>query len=128
MRKSPFFEVPESRIIAENELTFALFDKFPISPGHTLIVTKREIETWWDTTEQERIAILDLLNVVKAFLDTHFYPNGYNVGFNAGKSAGQTVAHFHLHVIPRFTGDSEDPRGGIRQIFPTKARYWDSDE
>ena len=67
--------------------------------------------------------MVDLLNVVKEQLDAEFHPDGYNVGFNAGEAAGQTVAHLHLHVIPRYKGDVEDPRGGIRHVIPGKGNY-----
>lgn len=112
--------------LASNEFAFAIPDGFPVSPGHTLIVPKREVATWFDASPEEQIAIMSLLNEVKQQLDGIHHPDGYNVGFNAGEAAGQTVMHLHLHVIPRYWGDLPDPRGGIRHVIPEKAAYWES--
>jgi diadenosine tetraphosphate (Ap4A) HIT family hydrolase len=104
-------------------MAFAIRDAFPVSPGHTLIVPRRLVATWFDASVDERAALVDLLDVVKQQLDAELHPDGYNVGFNAGEAAGQTVAHLHLHVIPRYRGDVEDPRGGIRHVMPGKGNY-----
>jgi diadenosine tetraphosphate (Ap4A) HIT family hydrolase len=109
--------------VASNRLAFAIRDAFPVSPGHTLIVPRRLVATWFDASVDERAAIVELLDVVKQQLDAELHPDGYNVGFNAGEAAGQTVAHLHLHVIPRYRGDVEDPRGGIRHVMPGKGNY-----
>ena len=107
-----------------------------------LIIPRRHVASWFDATREEQLAILDLADQVKADLDAHgiprfepgtqntapgtgLRPDGYNLGLNIGAAAGQTIVHLHLHVIPRFEGDSPDPRGGVRWIFPDKARYWD---
>jgi diadenosine tetraphosphate (Ap4A) HIT family hydrolase len=128
MNTSPFLGVPAERIIASNDLAIALHDLYPISPGHTLIVTKRVIETWWDATPEEKLALVALLDVVKELLDAEYRPDGYNVGFNAGEIAGQTVPHLHVHLIPRYIHDVPDPRGGIRHVIPAKAQYWSDHE
>lgn len=94
-----------------------------MNPGHTLVVPFREIATWFDATVEEQHAILDLVRVVKKQLDDELRPDGYNVGFNAGRAAGQTVPHLHVHVIPRFDGDTSDPRGGVRHVIPGKGNY-----
>lgn len=86
-------------------------DAFPVSRGHTLVITMRRIPTWWEATDAERLAVLDLVSAVKAWLDEELHPDGYN----AGEVAGQTVPHLHVHVIPHFLGDVVDPRGGVRQ-------------
>ena len=118
---SPFFDRAP---IAENELAFAIEDAFPVTPGHSLVIPKREIATWWDATQAERDAIMRLVERVKAQLDTRDpRPDGYNVGFNAGAAAGQTVMHLHVHVIPRYLGDVPDPRGGVRHVIAPKANY-----
>ncbi len=109
--------------MASNDLAFALRDNFPVSPGHTLVVPRRLVATWFEATRQEQVAILDLVDVVKTALDAELMPDGYNVGFNAGLAAGQTVMHLHLHVIPRFTGDVADPRGGVRHVMPGRGNY-----
>jgi hypothetical protein len=76
-------------------------------------------------TAAERLAILELLDRAKAMLDAEYAPDGYNIGINDGAAAGQTVMHLHVHLIPRYKGDMDDPRGGGRWIFARKAAYWD---
>ena len=99
-------------------------DGFPISPGHTLIIPKRHVASFFELTAEERSGLLALLDEAKADLDREFSPQGYNIGVNDGKAAGQTIAHVHIHLIPRFAGDRPDPRGGVRWIVPEKADYW----
>ena len=120
---SVFLQIPESARVASNELAFAIRDRFPVSPGHTLVITRRVVPDWFAATPAERDAVMALVDVVKAGLDEELAPDGYNVGFNAGAAAGQTVPHLHVHVIPRFAGDVEDPRGGVRYVVPDKANY-----
>jgi diadenosine tetraphosphate (Ap4A) HIT family hydrolase len=121
---SPFLRHPPTTWVASNQLAFAIPDSFPVSPGHTLIVTRRVVPTWFETTHDERLAILELLDHVKALLDRRTpAPAGYNVGFNAGLAAGQTVMHVHVHVIPRYPGDVPDPRGGVRHVIPGRGNY-----
>jgi diadenosine tetraphosphate (Ap4A) HIT family hydrolase len=121
---SPFLERPSSDHLAANALAFAIRDAFPVSPGHTLIITRRQVATWFDATPEEHAAVIALVSVVKEQLDASHRPDGYNVGFNAGEAAGQTVGHLHVHVIPRYRGDRADPRGGVRWVIPDKADYW----
>jgi diadenosine tetraphosphate (Ap4A) HIT family hydrolase len=122
--RCPFCDIEPGRVIASNEEAFAIRDGFPISPGHTLIITRRHIGSFFDLDLAERSAMLDLLETQKRNLDCELHPAAYNIGINDGKSAGQTVPHLHIHLIPRFEGDSDDPRGGVRWIVPQKARYW----
>jgi diadenosine tetraphosphate (Ap4A) HIT family hydrolase len=122
--ESPFLARPEAAHVAANALAFAIRDAFPVSPGHTLVVTRRLVETWFDATAEEQAAVMALVNAVKAALDESHRPDGYNVGFNAGAAAGQTVPHLHVHVIPRYRGDRADPRGGVRWVLPERADYW----
>ena len=110
-------------IIAENELSIAFYDSFPVSDGHTLIIPKRHAETYFDLTKEEMASMLELSKEVKAILDKKYKPDGYNVGFNVGEYGGQTVMHCHMHVIPRYKGDIENPRGGIRKIIKMKTNY-----
>jgi diadenosine tetraphosphate (Ap4A) HIT family hydrolase len=123
-RLSPFEQIPPEHWIASNDTAFAVLDAFPVSAGHSLVITKRRIATWWESTEMERRDVMALVDLVKARLDAELRPEGYNVGFNAGDAAGQTVPHLHVHVIPRFTGDGEDPRGGIRNVIPESDEAW----
>jgi len=120
----PFCTLGAERIVFENERAAVIRDAFPVSPGHTLIIPKRHVGSFFDVTADEREAMLALLDSAKLGLDAAFHPDGYNVGINDGAAAGQTVPHVHLHLIPRYAGDSEDARGGVRWIFPQKAKYW----
>lgn len=120
---SPFVAVPESDWLASNEVAFALADAYPVTPGHSLVVPRRLIGTWWDAAAEERSGLWALVDVVKERLDADYRPDGYNVGFNAGPAAGQTVGHLHIHVIPRHAGDVVDPRGGIRNVMPGRGNY-----
>ncbi|MFZ5476841.1 MAG: HIT family protein [Myxococcota bacterium] len=122
--KSPFLTRPTSDHVASNDLAFAIRDGFPVSPGHTLVVTRRLVATWFEATPEEQAAVMALVDEVKRQLDESHRPDGYNVGFNAGDAAGQTVPHLHVHVIPRYRGDRADPRGGVRWVLPDKADYW----
>lgn len=122
---SPFLAVPEKERIASNDLAFAVFDQFPVSVGHSLVVTKRVVPTWFDATAAEQTAMMGLVAEVRSRLDATLdpKPDGYNVGFNSGDAAGQTVPHVHVHVIPRYRGDVPNPRGGIRHVIPGKGNY-----
>ncbi len=120
---SVFLERDRKSWIAHNALAFAIWDGFPVSKGHALVITKRVVETWFDATADERLALMALVDEVKGLIDEANAPDGYNVGFNAGAAAGQTVMHLHVHVIPRYTGDVADPTGGVRGVIADKANY-----
>ena len=120
----PFCSLPDSRIIAGDERAVVIRDGFPVSPGHTLIIPRRHVASFFDTTIEERASLFALLEEQKVILEREFRPDGYNIGINDGAAAGQTVPHLHLHLIPRYQGDSPDPRGGLRWVLPEKASYW----
>ncbi|NLE79673.1 MAG: DEAD/DEAH box helicase family protein [Rhodococcus sp.] len=120
---SVFLEIDQVEWIASNELAFAIRDRFPVSPGHSLVIPRRVVTHWWEASLEEQQAILELVDRVKLRLDAESAPDGYNVGFNAGTAAGQTVPHLHVHVIPRFDGDMSDPRGGVRHVIPARVNY-----
>lgn len=120
---SPFLAVPAEQHLAGSDLCFALRDAHPVSPGHALVIPRREIVTWFEATPEEWRAALDLVDALKDTLDRELQPDGYNVGFNAGEAAGRTVFHAHLHVIPRFDGDVEDPTGGVRHAVVGRGHY-----
>jgi diadenosine tetraphosphate (Ap4A) HIT family hydrolase len=119
----PFCEVEPRRVIASNELALALRDGYPVSPGHTLVVPLRHVASWFETTPEEQRALMALLETVKAELDEALHPAGYNIGVNVGEAAGQTVDHVHVHLIPRFPGDVDDPTGGVRLVIPERGNY-----
>ncbi|MDA9655802.1 HIT family protein [Alphaproteobacteria bacterium] len=109
--------------IAENDLAFAIYDGFPVSIGHTLIIPKREVPDIFDLSDKEYQSCFDLLRNVRKFLEKEFNPDGFNVGINSGEVAGQTIFHAHIHLIPRYKGDVAKPRGGIRNVIPNKGDY-----
>ena len=112
------------RIIAENELCFAIRDGFPVTDLHTLVIPKRHVADYFDLYQPELNAIHDLLaNQKESIMHEDKSVTGFNVGINAGKSAGQTVFHVHVHLIPRRDGDVEEPRGGVRGVIPNKQSY-----
>lgn len=119
-----FCSLYPSRIILSNYHAMAIYDAFPISPGHTLVISKRHIVSLFEANKEEREAIFDLLEQVKLDLMRKYTPDGFNIGINDGVAAGQTINHLHIHLIPRYAGDIEEPRGGVRWIFPKKAAYW----
>lgn len=116
------FCAPQSPII-QNRLAFAIFDRFPVTPGHMLIITKRHVADFFAASMKERQAINDLLEKAKIWLEQEYRPDGYNVGVNCGETAGQSVMHVHIHLIPRYKGDIENPRGGVRGVIPEKRIY-----
>ena len=121
----PFCALPRDRILFESELALCFRDGFPVSPGHTLIIPRRHVASFFEITDTERTDLMSLLAAARAELESQFHPAGYNVGINDGAAAGQTVAHLHIHLIPRYAGDRDDPRGGVRWVIPDKAVYWD---
>ena len=125
MKPCPFCTLPPERIIDSNDLALVIRDGYPVSPGHTLVIPKRHLGSWFEITQAEQQALLELLARAKAVLETEFKPDGYNIGINDGPTAGQTVPHLHMHLIPRYKGDQEDPRGGVRWIIPEKSKYWE---
>lgn len=114
----PFCAIKENKdFLFENDFAYALLDNFPVSNGHALIISKRHAKTFFDLSQEEIIAFHQLSIKVKQYLDEKYHPVGYNVGFNCGEKAGQTVMHCHMHIIPRYDGDCDNPRGGIRKIL-----------
>ena len=105
--------------IAENELAFVIYDSFPVSKGHVLIIPKRHFAGYFDATPDEILSFYSLANKIKELLDDEYKPDGYNIG----KAAGQTIFHLHIHMIPRYKGDVENPRGGIRKLKRPLVEY-----
>ena len=110
-------------ILVENASGIAVFDKHPVSPGHVLIIPKRHATTVYDLTDQEYADCFQLARDVRPILQEKFNPDGFNIGANCGEAAGQSVWHAHIHVIPRYKGDNPNPKGGVRNVLPLKARY-----
>ena len=120
----PFCQLDAACIVFSDDVTLVIRDAFPVSPGHTLIIPRRHVGSFFELTPPERARMFELLTQAKAELDGTLQPDGFNIGINDGAAAGQTVPHLHLHLIPRYRGDAPDPRGGVRWVLPAKAKYW----
>ncbi|MGQ0546492.1 MAG: HIT family protein [Betaproteobacteria bacterium] len=118
-----FCNTSSEKLVVENALAQAVYDTYPVSPGHTLIIPRRHAVTIWDLTPEEYAACFELVRKSKDILELRHRPDGFNVGANCGVFAGQSVMHAHIHLIPRYRGDVADPRGGVRNVVPHKAHY-----
>ncbi|MDQ3691168.1 MAG: HIT family protein [Chloroflexota bacterium] len=116
--------IAEEDIIIKDRLAFAIADAFPLTPGHSLVVPRRHEPDFFALSTEERSAMLALAVELRSVLSDQYGFQDLNLGLNNGPAAGQTVPHAHLHVIPRYEGDSPDPRGGVRWMFPDRAAYW----
>ena len=123
MPECPFCNIEPNRIIEKSKLSLAFFDKFPVSVGHTLIIPKRHESSYLNLTSEEKLDIEKLTISVINYLKMKFSPDGFNIGINIGKAAGQTILHSHIHIIPRYDGDIDDPTGGVRGVIPDKQKY-----
>ena len=110
-------------LLSESATTVAFFDGYPVSPGHTLIIPKRHVANYFDLTETEQNSLWNMVNHCKEILTSRFHPDGFNVGINVGETAGQSVFHVHIHLIPRYKGDVENPKGGVRGVIPRNQKY-----
>jgi len=120
----PFCNLDISNALLVNDHAFAFLDGFPVTPGHCLIVPKRHIVSFFEATGEEQAALFELVAGMRQLQLAQRSPDGFNIGINDGPAAGQTVMHLHIHLIPRYLGDSEDPRGGVRWVMPKTAPYW----
>jgi len=124
MNDCVFCNLDESRIEIENDLALSFKDLYPVTNGHTLVIPKRKVQSFFDLTEEETTAIFELLYLQKEDLKNKDSSiTGFNIGINDGEDAGQTIMHCHIHLIPRRSGDMEDPRGGVRGVIPEKQSY-----
>jgi diadenosine tetraphosphate (Ap4A) HIT family hydrolase len=122
--KCPFCNPIADEIVVRNDLCYARWDKYPVSQGHLLVIPFRHTPDFFSMTDAERRATVDLIGECKKIIEeTSPTPDGYNIGFNVGEAGGQTVMHCHCHVIPRYAGDVENPRGGVRGVVPGKRGY-----
>lgn len=107
----------------EGDCFFIIKDKYPVSDGHLLIVSKAERVDFFDLSEEEQRTFPQLILKAKELIEQNYSPEGYNIGMNCGVVAGQTVMHFHCDVIPRYIGDMEKPQGGIRHCIRGRGYY-----
>jgi len=113
----------DRELILESDTVFAIFDKFPVSKGHALIIPKRHCADYFDLSTEEQVNCFDLLNKVQKLISAQFKPDGFNIGVNVNEAGGQTIPHVHIHLIPRYKGDIANPEGGIRGVIPGKKEY-----
>jgi diadenosine tetraphosphate (Ap4A) HIT family hydrolase len=120
---SVFLDFPEERILFRGNHFFIVYDGYPVSDGHCLIISNEVKETYFDLSDGEIADLHKMILKAKEIIEETRNPDGYNIGMNCGRPAGQTVMHFHCHLIPRYVGDMEDPRGGVRGVIPSKQSY-----
>ena len=118
-----FSKIQQDRIIYKGINFFLIKDAYPVSPGHILIISNEEKVDYFQLDDKERVELTDLIHKAKEIIEKEYKPDGYNIGMNCGESAGQTVMHFHCHIIPRYKGDMENPRGGVRHCVAGKGLY-----
>jgi diadenosine tetraphosphate (Ap4A) HIT family hydrolase len=118
-----FTEIEQERIIYKDEYFFIIKDGFPVNPGHLLIISNEVRKDFFELTDNEKQQLSKTIIKAKEIIKQEFKPDGYNIGMNCGETAGQTVSHFHCHLIPRYKGDMDNPRGGVRHVIPTKGKY-----
>lgn len=119
----PFCDPDSERILWRDENVYIIRDLYPVSPSHSLIVPFRHFQSVFEASDEELNSIVKALKFRKEQLEDTLAADGYNIGVNDGFSAGQTIPHLHVHLIPRFERDVEDPRGGIRGVIPEKKLY-----
>lgn len=113
----------QADVVTKFKHCYAMKDKYPVSKGHILIIPYEHTENWFTASEEVRINMIEAVHEIKRLLDVEYEPDGYNIGLNCGIAAGQTVMHLHMHLIPRYEGDMEDPKGGVRGVIPSKQKY-----
>lgn len=120
----PFCQVrDEHAVLLENSECRAILDAFPVTPGHALIIPRRHIANYFDLTVKEQQYLWTMVGECKQYLQNCYHPDGFNIGINIGNAAGQTIPHVHIHLIPRYTGDTPSPKGGVRGVIPSKQSY-----
>jgi len=120
---SVFSNIPEDLHLYRSTRFFIIEDKYPVSPGHLLIISRDEKLDYFKLTDEEKKELTELISKASQLIEEKYNPDGYNIGMNCGEVAGQTVMHFHCHVIPRYKGDMDDPRGGVRHSVIGKGYY-----
>jgi ATP adenylyltransferase len=113
----------DRELVTESAMVYAIFDKYPVAKGHTLIIPKQHVTNYFDLSDRAKTACWMVVDRVKILLTQNFQPDGFNLGINIGSAAGQTVPHVHIHLIPRYTGDVNNPTGGIRNVIPGRGDY-----
>ena len=118
-----YLEIPKNRIMYQGQFFFVIRDKYPVSPGHSLIISNSLKKDYFDLSTEERKNLDEVILITTNLIENEFAPNGYNIGMNCGEAAGQTIFHFHCHIIPRYKGDMSNPKGGVRHCINGKGYY-----
>lgn len=118
-----FLAISKDKILHKDEHFFIIKDSFAVSPGHLLIISNKLHKDYFELSNEEKINLYKTINTAKAIIENEYNPDGYNIGMNCGEASGQTIFHFHCHIIPRYKGDIENPRGGVRGVIPNKMNY-----
>ena len=120
---SVFQHIAPDKILFQNSCFFIIKDSYPVSPGHLLIISIRPVIDFFQLNPSEQQNLSASIVAAKQIIEQTQQPDGYNIGMNCGAAAGQTVLHFHCHVIPRYSGDMPNPRGGVRHCVAGKGDY-----
>lgn len=124
LKQCPFCVIStDHEILAENKTALAFYDRYPVTRGHTLIISKRHVASYFDLQQDELDNINQLSFACRKILKEKYSPQGFNLGVNVGEAAGQSIFHCHIHLIPRYTGDVANPRGGVRGVIPERQNY-----
>lgn len=107
----------------QGEFGFVSWDRHPVNKGHFLVIPHRHFADYFDINEAERNELWALVEAGKKIAEEKYQPDGYNIGINVGIWAGQSIHHLHIHVIPRYKGDVENPKGGVRGVVPQRKNY-----
>lgn len=121
-----FCKLDKGRIILESKNVIAIYDKYPVSQGHILVIPREHKQSYFNLNVSIQNEVWSLVEKVREHLIIRFDPDGFNIGVNDGIPAGQTIPHCHIHVIPRYKGDIENPAGGVRGVIPSKMKYHDT--
>ena len=123
MNECPFCNIDENKKVLLNYKCFAIYDEYPVSPGHMLVIPSEHVTDYRNLTEHQRVILWDMVDKAIKFLTEKYHPDGFNIGINCGDAAGQSVPHVHIHVIPRYNGDVDNPKGGVGGVIPNKQSY-----
>ena len=118
-----FCNIKKEQLIYENKTWKAIYDGYPVSRGHILVIPKRHINSIIELKELEKDQLHETIKIIYSILKEIYHPDGINIGINEGAAAGQTIPHLHIHIIPRYNGDMENPKGGVRGVIPNKQKY-----
>lgn len=116
-------KIKNNEVIKLTDEWMCIEDAYPVSPGHMLIIPKKHVASIDSISLTEWQSLYQSIKQCKAIINEKYNPDGFNIGINQGEAAGQTINHLHVHIIPRYKGDMDNPRGGVRGVIPDKQKY-----